>query len=300
MNAAGRAAVMETYVTKRYPGRRAALTQSSLSRRAIFALAGTILIPATSAHGAARLSRFADAPAGALTLDHDAFDGLLARRTTSRAGVVRVDYRGWKASQADRAALKAYIGRLSGTDPTRLTRAEQFAFWANLYNAITIDVVLAVYPVKSIRDIRPIPLSIGPWKTKAVTVSGVSLSLHEIENGILRAGWRDPRAHYAINCASFSCPNLPRVAWRGQGLSERLDAAARAYINHPRGARFEGDRLVVSSIYRWFASDFGGDDKHVLAHLSTYAAPALKARLQKTDRIGGHDYDWSLNEGRPS
>jgi hypothetical protein len=282
------------------PGQHAALTLSSLSRRATFALAGAMLIPATSARGAARLSRFADAAGGALTLDHGAFDGLLARRTTSRSGVVRVDYRGWKASPADRAALKAYIGRLSASDPTRLTRAEQFAFWANLYNAITIDVVLAAFPVKSIRDIRPIPLSIGPWKTKAATVSGVSLSLDDIENGILRAGWRDPRVHYAINCASFSCPNLPRVAWRGQGLSERLDAAARAYVNHPRGARFEGEKLIVSSIYRWFAGDFGDDDRRVVAHLSTYAAPALKARLQKTDHIGGHDYDWTLNESRPS
>lgn len=287
-------------MTRPSPGHPAALTLSSLSRRATFALAGAMLIPATSAQGAARLSRFADAAGGALTLDHGALDGLLARRTTSRAGVVRVDYRGWKASPADRAALKAYIARLSGTDPTRLTRAEQFAFWANLYNAVTIDVVLAAFPVKSIRDIRPIPLSIGPWKTKAATVGGVSLSLDDIENGILRAGWRDPRVHYAINCASFGCPNLPRVAWRGQGLSDRLDAAARAYINHPRGARFEGDKLIVSSIYRWFAGDFGGDDRHIIGHLAAHAAPALKARLQKADHIGGHAYDWTLNEGKAS
>jgi len=282
------------------PGQHAALTLSSPSRRATFALAGAMLIPATSAHGATRLSRFADAAGGALTLDHSAFDGLLARRTTLRAGVVRVDYRGWKASSADRAALKAYIGRLSGSDPTRLTRVEQFAFWANLYNAITIETVLAAFPVRSIRDIRPTALSIGPWKAKVATVVGVSLSLDDIENGILRAGWRDPRVHYAINCASFGCPNLPRLAWRGRGLSERLDAAARAYVNHPRGARFEGDKLMVSSIYRWFAGDFGGDDKGILAHLSAYAAPALKARLQKTDRIGGHEYDWTLNEGSAS
>lgn len=278
------------------PGRRAALALSGLTRRAVVMLASTMLIPAAPARAATRLSRFAVAPAGALTLDHGAFDSLLARRTSLQAGVVRVDYRGWKASAADRAALKAYIARLAGSDPTRLTRAEQFAFWANLYNAITIETVLAAWPVKSIRDIRPTPLSIGPWKARAVTVGGVGLSLDDIENGILRAGWRDPRMHYAINCASFGCPNLPRVAWRGQGLSARLDAAARDYVNHPRGARFEGDKLVVSSIYRWFAGDFGGDDKHVVTHLSTYAAPALKARLGKTDRIGGDAYDWTLNE----
>ncbi|MFA7261716.1 MAG: DUF547 domain-containing protein [Caulobacter sp.] len=282
------------------PGRRAALALSGLTRRAVVMLASTMLIPAATARAATRLSRFAEAPAGALTLDHGAFDGLLARRTSLQAGVVRVDYRGWKASAADRAALKAYIARLAGSDPTRLTRAEQFAFWANLYNAVTIDTVLAAYPVKSIRDIRPTPMSIGPWKARAVTVGGVALSLDDIENGILRAGWRDPRVHYAINCASFGCPNLPRVAWRGQGLSARLDAAARDYVNHPRGARFEGDKLVVSSIYRWFAGDFGGGDRPVLTHLSAYAAPALKARLGKIDRIGGDAYDWTLNERKAS
>lgn len=281
-------------------GRQARLSLASLSRRAVLALAGAALVPASSARAAAGLSRFADAAGGALTFDHSAFDALLTRRTALQAGVVRVDYQGWKASAADRAALKAYIGRLAGSEPTRLTRAEQFAFWANLYNAITIETVLAAFPVKSIRDIRPTALSIGPWKARAATVAGVSLSLDDIENGILRPGWRDPRVHYAINCASFGCPNLPRIAWRGQGLSERLNAAARAYINHPRGARFEGDNLIVSSIYRWFAGDFGGDDKGILAHLSTYAAPALKARLQKTDRIGGHRYDWTLNEGKTS
>lgn len=282
-------------MTRPSSGRQAAPSLSRLSRRAIFALAGAVLVPATSARAAAGLTRFANTAGGALTFDHSAFDALLTRRTSLRAGVVRVDYRGWKSSATDRAALKAYIGRLSGSDPARLTRPEQFAYWANLYNAITIETVLAAFPVKSIRDIRPNPLSIGPWKAKVTTVAGVALSLDDIENGILRAGWRDPRAHYAINCASIGCPNLPRSAWRGAGLSQGLDAAARAYINHPRGARFDGDKLVVSSIYRWFASDFGGDDSRVIDHLAAYAAPALKARLQKIDRIGGHGYDWTLN-----
>lgn len=213
---------------------------------------------------------------------------------------MRVDYRGWKASATDRSGLADYLRHLSTSDPLRLTRREQFAYWANLYNAVTIETVLAAFPVKSIRDIRPTPLAIGPWKQKAAMVAGVALSLDDIENGILRAGWRDPRVHYAINCASFGCPNLPRTAWRGAGLPERLDAAARDYINHPRGVRFDGDKLVVSSIYRWFDGDFGGDDKRIISHLSAYAAPALKDRLAKVDRIGGHGYDWSLNEGRSS
>lgn len=291
---------MEPFLTRPSPGRQAARGLLSQSRRAVFPLAGAFLISATSSRAATGPSRFANAAGGALTLDHSAFEALLARRTVPQSGVVRIDYRGWKASPSDRAALKAYIARLSASDPTRLTRPEQFAFWANLYNAVTIETVLAAFPVKSVRDIRPTPLSIGPWKAKAVTIGGVSLSLDDIENGILRAGWRDPRVHYAINCASFGCPNLPRTPWRGQGLSERLDAAARAYVNHPRGARFEGDKLIVSSIYQWFAGDFGGDDRRIVDHLAAYAAPALKARLLKTDHIGGHGYDWTLNEVKAS
>jgi len=287
-------------VTRLTPGRQTFRARPEPSRRAILPLAGAVLFAATSSRAAIGLSRFANAAGGAQTLDHAAFDALLKRRTSIEAGVVRVDYRGWKASTADRAALGAYIRHLSTSDPLRLTRREQFAYWANLYNAITIETVLAAYPVKSIRDIRPSPLAIGPWKQKAAMVAGVALSLDDIENGILRAGWRDPRVHYAINCASFGCPNLPRTAWRGAGLPERLDAAARDYINHPRGVRFDGDKLVVSSIYRWFDGDFGGDDKRIISHLSAYAAPALKDRLAKVDRIGGHGYDWSLNEGRSS
>jgi hypothetical protein len=126
-------------------------------------------------------------------------------------------------------------------------------------------------------------------------VAGVDLSLNNIEHDILRKGWRDPRVHYAVNCASFSCPNLPQTALRGVGLGEVLDAAARAYVNHSRGVRFEGQKLIVSSIYRWYGGDFGGNDGKVIAHLAQYAAPALRTRLQAVDRIARGAYDWSIN-----
>lgn len=238
---------------------------------------------------------FAVNRAGAGAADHAAFDALLARRArNSRDGVVRVDYAGWKASAADRAALKAYIASLSRLAPLTLTRPEQFAFWANLYNAVTIDVVLDAYPVRSIRDIRS-GLSAGPWKRKVASIGGVELSLDDMEHNILRKGWSDPRVHYAVNCASYSCPNLPLRAWRGATLGPALDAAARAYVNSARGVTFEGDVLVVSSIYDWYAPDFGGTDTRVIAHLARYANEPLKTRLQTATRIGRHTYDWSLN-----
>lgn len=248
------------------------------------------------AAAAQSLSRFTGRIAGSGTVNNGGFDALLSRRARASAdGVVRVDYAGWQRSTADREALKRYIDLLTGLDPLTLTRPDQFAYWANLYNALTIKAVVDAYPVASIRDIRtsrPLP---GPWWKAITQVAGVNLSLNNIEHDILRKGWREPRVHYAVNCASFSCPNLPLSALRGVGLEAALDAAARAYVNHPRGVRFDGPKLVVSSIYRWYGGDFGGTDAKVIAHLAQYAAPPLRARLLAVDRIARGAYDWSLN-----
>ena len=269
----------------------------SIVQRRSFIGAGLVLAlgGGLSPAKAQSLSRFTGRAAGSGTFDHSGFDVLLGRRArASTDGVVRVDYAGWKLSGEDRDALKSYIDALIATDPLTLSRPEQFAFWANLYNALTIKVVVDAFPVRSIRNIRTSVLP-GPWWKAITRVAGVDLSLNNIEHDILRKGWRDPRVHYAVNCASFSCPNLPLRALRGSGLDETLNAAAHAYVNHSRGVRFEGDKLIVSSIYRWYAGDFGGTDAKVIAHLSQYAAAPLRDRLQAVDRIARGGYDWSLN-----
>lgn len=264
-----------------------------VSRRGV--IVGAVATLGATSTWAQSVAGFVVNRAGAGTADHGPFDALLARRArNSRDGVVRVDYAGWKASAADRATLKAYIAGLSRVAPLTLTRPEQFAFWANLYNAVTIDVVLDAYPVRSIRDIRS-GLTPGPWKRKVATVGGVALSLDDMEHNILRKGWSDPRVHYAVNCASISCPNLPLRAWRGATLGPALEAAARAYVNSGRAVSFDGEVLVVSSIYDWYADDFGGSDARVIAHLARYANEPLKTRLQAATRIGRDTYDWSLN-----
>jgi len=231
------------------------------------------------------------------TADHGDWTALLARYVRLGAdGIDRVNYRGWKASAADRGKLSGYLAGLQAVDPRGLTRDEQLAYWANLYNAETVRIVLEAFPVKSIRDIRPNLLTIGPWKTPTLKVAGVTLSLDQIEHAILRAGFSEPRVHYALNCASISCPNLRRKAWTGAGLEGDLSAAARAYVNHPRGAAVESGKLVVSSIYVWFKKDFGGSDGGVIRHLSTYADSDLKSALGGISAIGGDRYDWSLNQ----
>ena len=268
-----------------------------LDRRGLIAGgAGLAACLATGSVMAQSVTRLASRQAGSAVVDHAAFDALLSRRARySRDGVVRVDYVGWRGSAADRAALTRYIDALSALDPLTLTRPEQFAYWANLYNAATIRVVLDAWPVRSIRDIRSSLLVAGPWKKTVVRVGGLDLSLDDIEHQILRKGWSDPRVHYAVNCASFSCPNLPLRAWRGAGLGPALDAAARAYVNHSRGVDINGSSLTVSSIYKWYAVDFGGTDARVIGHLRQYAAGPLAARLSQTSRIAGDDYNWAIN-----
>jgi len=233
-------------------------------------------------------------------IDHAAWDRLLKTYVRPDAdGLNRVDYAAFKRD--GQAALKDYIAKLEAVDPATLPRPEQFALLANLYNAKTADIVLDHYPVKSIRDISLGGgllgvFTGGPWKAKALEMKGVELSLDDIEHGMLRPVFKDPRVHYAVNCASVGCPNLGTEAFTGAQLDAQLDAAARAYVNHPRGADPKPDGLVVSSIYDWYQQDFGGSEDGVIAHLKTYADPALAQKLEGTTSIADYAYDWSLND----
>lgn len=241
--------------------------------------------------------------AESVALDSAPFDALLKRYVTvSPDGVNRVDYGTWKAATADRKALDQVVEAAAKQTPSALSKPQQLAYWANLYNAITIQVILDAYPVKSIRDIKSKGVWLdpkaftGPWVQKRVTVEGREVSLDEIEHAILRPTFKDPRVHYAVNCASYGCPNLRPVAWRAETLEADLDAAARDFVNHPRGASVSRDGLKVSSIYKWFQTDFGGSSAGVIAHLKKYAGPELAKKLDKQTAIADDGYDWSLNE----
>ncbi len=232
-----------------------------------------------------------------------AFDSLLGRYVVKGAdGVTRVDYARWKGTGDDRGALGQFIQTQAAVAPSRLSKPEQFAYWANLYNAITVKVILDAYPVASIRDIKSKGVwldpkaFLGPWVEKRVTVEGRELSLDEIEHSILRPTFNDPRVHYTVNCASFGCPNLRPTAWRADTLEADLDTAARDYVNHPRGATVTSGALKVSSIYKWFKVDFGGTDAGVIAHLKKYADPTMAKKLATITAIDDEGYDWSLND----
>ncbi|MEO6666927.1 MAG: DUF547 domain-containing protein [Nitrospiria bacterium] len=236
-------------------------------------------------------------PASATQVDHTAWDQLLASYVVADhpSGINRLRYTGVTA--ADRQALKQYLTQLQTVKARELRKPEQKAYWINLYNALTVDVMLDHMPVSSIMDVAISPglLSRGPWGKKLVTVEGQAVSLDDIEHRILRPIFKDPRVHYAVNCASLGCPNLQPTAFTSANMEALLDRAARDYVNHPRGVTVKDGRVVVSSIYVWFQSDFGGDDAGVLAHLRRYAQDDLKARLAGATTISDHTYDWSLN-----
>ncbi len=126
----------------------------------------------------------------------------------------------------------------------------------------------------------------------------LTFSLDDIENRILRPIWRDTCVHYALNCASIGCPNLQKLPFSTDLLTRHLDGAARAYVNDPRGVTLGPAGLVVSSIYVWYQSDFGGTDNGVIRHLMTFAEPNLAMRLQDVGTIAGDRYDWRLNDAR--
>lgn len=210
-------------------------------------------------------------------------------------GITRIAY--GKVPKADRERLKAYLARMQKIEIQKYPRAEQRVYWTNLYNAATVQVVLDHYPVESITKINISPgfFSKGPWKKKLLTIEGEPVSLDDIEHRILRPIWRDARTHYAVNCASIGCPNLARRAYTVSKMEGMLDDAARAFIASERGVSVKNGELTVSSIYKWFQSDFG-DEAAVLEHLKKYASIPLRKKLESVDGIGADQYDWSLND----
>jgi hypothetical protein len=235
-----------------------------------------------------------------IAVDHAPWGRFLAAYVKeSPDGINRVAY--GAVTPQDKQALAAYVDALTKVPVSKLNRNEQRAYWVNLYNALTVKTVLEHYPVESIRKISISPglFSSGPWGKKLVNVEGEEIALDDIEHRILRPIWRDPRIHYAVNCASIGCPNLMREPFTAANADQLLEAGARAYVNNPRGAEAGNGRLVVSSIYVWFQDDFGGNDAGVIQHLKRYAGPELQPRLAQVSKINDDRYDWGLNDAKP-
>lgn len=213
-------------------------------------------------------------------------------------GLVRFDYAALSENAEHLEVLDNYIAYLEAQTPHLMCVDSALGYWANLYNALTVRVVVENYPVESIRKIGGSVFSPGPWKKNIAVVDYEKLSLDDIEHKKMRKVYRNPLIHYMVNCASVGCPNLKAGAWERASLREDAEQAARDFINSPRGVLITEKGLTVSSIYKWYEEDFGGNKAGVLEHLRQYADSDLAEAIDGGAKIIGYDYDWSLNEAR--
>ncbi len=211
--------------------------------------------------------------------DHKAWDALL-RNNTYPDGTV--NYNGF-ALQRD--ALEAYIRNLEVTPPADTwSRNEKLAYYINLYNAVTIRLILDHFPVESILRIR------NPWGKKLFRVGDTELTLNELEHEILRK-MEEPRIHFAINCASFSCPVLQPYAFTADKLDAQLDEVTRNFINDPKRNRVRPGDVSLSRIFKWYREDFTANGGSLLSYINSY----LESPLPTGTKIDFLPYDWSLN-----
>lgn len=267
----------------------------NFSRRRILAASATLAASAMLP-GAAQAAMRNFTPRGSASVDHTAFDRMLQSYVVPDGqGYNAVNYRRLKSEAQD--ALRGYLAGLLAVSPSALSGADAHAYWINLYNAKTLEVVLEYYPVSSIREINLGGGGLfgrGPWSRKLISVEGTELSLDNIEHDIVRPLFGDPLSHYGLNCASYSCPNLATRAYTGANVDALLAQGAAEYINHPRGVAVSKGSITASKIYSWYADDFGGR-RGLKPHWLGYARPDHARKIESAS-IGGYGYDWRLNE----
>jgi len=211
-----------------------------------------------------------------------------------------MDYKALKTKES--VALDKLRRRMAEVDVARLPKPDQLAYWINLYNISVVDTVVDGYPVESIRDLSTDPfIRLNVFKKETVPVKGGNLSLDTIENEKIRAGFKDPRIHFAINCAAASCPPIRYEPYVGQRLNEQLDDQTRNFLNGPLGVKLQrdGDNLVVhaTKILDWFGDDFdqwgGGKVNFIRRYLPPEKQKSFGAGKVK---FKYDDYDWKLND----
>ena len=239
-----------------------------------------------------------NAKAGAF--DHSEWQQVLSAHVNELG---EVDYAAIKRSPAP---LESYLVRLAKASPQshpdRFPSPDhELAYWLNAYNAFTVKGVVDGYPAKSIRDLG---FRFGFFRKKAFVAGGVTMSLDHIEHEIIRKQFGDPRIHFAIVCASISCPRLDRQAFRGETLDQHLDRLARRFMSERRNVTItEGaNEIRLSKIFDWFQDDFARSSESrgkqaVLSFIREYADDRLRSSIDRlrNPKVTYHDYDWSLN-----
>lgn len=222
-------------------------------------------------------------------IDHSAWDRLLKRYvvTNHPSGINRFRYA--NVSREDARELDRYIDSLASLDPRDYCKRVQKAYWLNLYNALTVQLVLHNYPIDSITEIR------GAWDKRLVKVARKKLSLNDIENRILRPIWEDHRIHFALNSASLGSPQILPEAFTYANTRKLLKQAGKDFINHPRGVLLEAGELHASSIFDWYQQDFARDEKMLTKIFAHYANDRLALYLLGYQGGITYAHDWRLN-----
>ncbi|MEB2778580.1 DUF547 domain-containing protein [Algoriphagus sp. D3-2-R+10] len=204
-----------------------------------------------------------------------------------------VNYKGFIK---EKSKLETYLNSLSENAPDRKTwsKDEQLAYWINAYNAFTVKLIVDNYPVESIKDLGPslkIPLIKDVWHYKFFKIGGQESSLDEIEHSILRKEFEEPRIHFAVNCASVSCPPLLNEAFEAATIEAQLDKVATRFINDQSRNKISSDAVQISSIFSWFKGDFTKNGS-LIDFLNKYS----KVKINSDAKVSHLDYDWNLNE----
>ena len=238
--------------------------------------------------------------AGASTARHALLTAVLADQVKDG----QVNYVALKSD----SRLTRYLGQLAVTDPAALASdPERLALWLNAYNAYTLKLIIDREPAQSITEIGTGGLTLGTllkttaWDIRFAEVGGKKYTLNEIEHEVIRAQFKDARAHFALNCASGSCPILRTEAYEAGQLDAQLDEQGRLFLRDSTRNRFDlpAKTAHLSSIFKWYGKDFGADDRSALLAASKFAAPEVRQAIE-TDpaawTVKFLAYDWSLND----
>jgi hypothetical protein len=222
-------------------------------------------------------------------VDHGAYNRLLKKHVDARG---MVNYKGFKA---DEKTFDTYLKQLSENAPqSSWSKAERMAYWINAYNAFTIRLILNHYPVESIKDIGSkiqIPFVTTPWASKFITIGGQKMSLDNIEHGTLRKQFDDPRIHFALVCASISCPRLRNEAYTAARLEAQLDDQGRDFLNDASKNKIDPKQARLSKYFDWYKGDWNDNGQSVVEWVNRYAS----TKISKSTSIQYLDYNWKLN-----
>ncbi|MCA6073648.1 DUF547 domain-containing protein [Fulvivirga sedimenti] len=245
-----------------------------------------IFLPSLFACNAQNANHSADIPS------HELWDELLKAHVRADG---MVDYKGFIK---EREKLEEYLEVLAAgaPDPAMWSEEQQLAYWINAYNAFTVKLIVDNYPIESIKDLNPaiaIPTVSTVWNKKFFKIGGVEMSLDQIEHDILRKDFQEPRIHFAINCASVSCPPLRPEAFVADKIDRQLDAQAVDFINDASRNLISATNPQISKIFSWFSGDFKKNGT-LIEFLNRYS----QTRIQPDADIDYLDYDWALNDVR--